>query len=925
MSAPVPPLYRWLLRVSAPAAEREWLLSDLDEEAAARAEAHGTREARAWSRRQVLASIRPLLGRRIEAAARTAWRAPMSIWRGVGADLLLAFRRLWAAPGFALICLLTLALGIGGNTAVFTLIDRFVFAPLPVPRPSELYRIGDTDQCCVNSGLPGSFSLFSYDLYLHLRDAGPQFSELAAFQATTHAITVGSPQPEAPADTLSGAFVSGNYFQMLDISPAIGRLMQPADDQASAAPVAVISHRAWTQHFHQRPDVVGSVVLLNGVAATVIGVTPKEFFGETLRPDPADIWIPLSNEPRLQPVARLLTTKSSHWLYIMGRLKPGTSPAEVQAQLSVRLRQWIAATLELSPEERERVPLQHVNVIAAAGGVASMRDEVRPSLQLLQAVAAAVLLIACANIANLLLARGMSRRTETAVRSALGATRGRLVAQFLSESLLLAFAGGLAGLVVAYAGARAIIDLTFRGAANVPVDPSPSPAVVVFAMAISGLTAVVFGAAPALVGSRSNPVDAMRGAGRSTADRSSKLRQSLIALQVALSLVLIMCAGLLGRSLDNLQKQDFGFQAEGLYSASLAPSLATTPPDQLRAIYAGARERLMRIPGIANVSFALYSPMSGDNWASRISVDGHGTSEQLDASWNRISPGYFDTVRTALLRGRSFDERDGPDGPLVAVISKTFADRFFGAGDPIGRRFGFTSATGASAHEFEIIGVVADAKYQDGWRPPYATFFLPFLQQSSGSRVGPAGSRYDRSHFAQALLVRTERGVPDLERALRVALGEVDARLIVRTFLPMQEQIAGNFNLERLISRLTIAFGSVALLLACLGIYGVTAYSVTRRTREIGIRMAIGASRPRVLGTILRGAFVQLAVGVAVGLPAAFIVGRLLQSTLFGVSGRDPLVLAAGLAILVVATATAALVPARRAATMNPVRALRVE
>jgi len=925
MNGPVPAVYRWLLRVFAPAAEREWLLSDLEEEAAARAEAFGARDARAWSRRQVLASMRPLLERRIEAAVRTAWRAPMSIWRGVGADLLLAFRRLWAAPGFTAICLVTLALGIGGNTAVFTLIDRFVFAPLPVPRPSELYRVGDSDQCCVNSGLPGAFSLFSYDLYLHLRDAAPEFKELAAFQATTHAITVGASQPRAPADTLSGAFVSGNYFQMLDLSPAAGRLFEPADDGPSAAPVAVISHRAWARHFQQRPDVVGRVVLLNGVAATIIGVAPNGFFGETLRPDPADIWIPLSNEPRLQPVARLLTVKSSHWLYVMGRLKPGSSPQEVQARLTAKLRQWITATLELSPEERERIPLQHVNVVAASRGVSSMRDELRPSLQLLQAVAAAVLLIACANIANLLLARGMSQRAETAVRSALGATRGRLVSQFLAESLLLSFAGGLAGLVVAHAGARAIIDLTFRGAANVPVDPSPSPAVVLFAVAVSGLTALIFGAAPALVGSRSNPVDAMRGAGRSTSDRTSKLRQSLIAFQVALSLVLIMCAGLLGRSLDNLQKQDFGFRAEGLYSASLAPSLETTPPHQLEAIYTAARERLLRIPGIGNVAFALYSPMSGDNWASRISVEGHDPSEHLDASWNRITPGYFDTVRTRLLRGRAFDDRDGPDAPLVAVISQTFADRFFGAADPIGRRFGFSRAKGASRREFEIVGVVADAKYQDGWRAPYATFFLPFLQQGDGGRVGGAAPQYDRSQFAQALLVHTERAVPGLERELRVALGEVDARLIVRTFIPMQEQIAGNFNLERLISRLTIAFGSVALLLACLGIYGVTAYSVTRRTREIGIRMAIGASRPRVLGIILRGALVQLAVGVTLGLPAAFVVGRLLQSKLFGVSGRDPLVLAAGLGILVVATALAAVVPARRAATMNPVRALRVE
>jgi predicted permease len=920
----VPPLCRWLLRAAASADEREWLLSDLEEETAALAIRAGRREARAWSRRQVLASVGPLLFRRIETAARAAGRTAMSICRGLGSDARLAVRRLCESPGFSLTCILTLALGIGGNTAVFTLIDRVLLKPLPVTRPFELYRVGNTDQCCVNTGLPGPFSLFSYDLYRHLRDAAPQFSELAAFQATTRAVTIGRPQSETAADTLSGVFVSGNYFQMLGLSPAVGRLVQPADDDAAAAPVAVISYRAWTQRFQQRQDIAGTAVLLNGVAATIVGVTPKDFFGETLRPDPADIWIPLSNEPQLQPAARLLTAKPTHWLYIMGRLKPGASVAEVQALLSAQLRQWIAATLELTDADRERVPLQHVNLVSAAGGVDSMRDEVKPSLQLLQAVAAAVLLIACANLANLLLARGMSRRTETAVRVALGATRPRLMSQFLTESLLLSAAGGLVGLIVAHAGARTIIDLTFRGAANVPVDPRPTAAVILFALGVSIVTALVFGAAPALVGSRSNPIDAMRGASRSTTERGSRLRQSLVALQVALSLVLLMCAGLLARSLANLEKQDLGFQAAGLYVASLAPSLASTPADELESVYARSREHVQRIPGVERVAFALYSPMSGDNWASGITVDGHGTSERMSASWNRVSPDYFETIGTPVLRGRVFDQRDRPDGPKVTVISRAFAERFFGSADPIGRHFGFSNSDGTGAREFEIIGIVGDAKYQDAREAPYVTFFLPFLQQGTG-RVGPAGTRLDRSHFAQALLLRTRAAVPDFEQQLRRALGEIDRRLIVRTFQPMQEQVAGNFNLERLIARLTVAFGSVALLLACLGIYGVTAYSVTRRTREIGIRMAVGASRGQVLATILRSAFAQLAAGVVLGVPAAFIVGRLLQSTLFGVSGRDPLVLGAGLAILGVATAMAAALPARRAAALDPVRALRVE
>jgi macrolide transport system ATP-binding/permease protein len=910
MSDSLSRLLRWLLRAAASSTDRAWLLADLDEETATRARSHGPRAARAWARRQVLRSILPLLSTRLATATRRARSTPVNILRGSRSDFGLALRRLWSAPAFALTCILTLALGIGGNTAVFTLIDRVVLEPLPVARPHELYRLGDSDDCCVNSGLSGSFSLFE---------------QLAAFQANTRAITLGRPEPGAAGETLDGVYVSGNYFQMLGLAPAAGRLVQPADDVSGAPPVAVISHRAWMQRFAGRADVLGRPILLNGVAGTIVGVAPPGFYGETLRPDPPDIWIPLAAEPALQPAARLLLARASRWLYVIGRLPAGAAVPPLEAALTASLQQWIVANLELSADERSRVPEQHVKVVAAPSGVSSLRDVVTPTLQLLQAVAAAVLLIACANLANLLLARGLARRTETAVRTALGATRGRLVAQALAEALLLAGAGGLVGLCLAYAGARAIIDLTFRGAASIPIDPAPSPLVLLFAVGVSLLTATVFGAAPAVIASRTDPMDAMRGAGRSTGDRSSTLRQSLIAIQVALSLVLITCAGLLARSLDNLQDQNFGFRAESLYAAALAPSLSATPTDQLESLYAQTRTRLLQIPGVSHAAFALYSPMSGDNWASAIAIEGHATGERLVASWNRVSPGYFDTVGTPLLRGRAFDQRDRPGAPLVAIVSETFATRFFGSSDPIGRRIGFASSRGAAKPEFEIVGIVGDAKYQDARAPAYATFFLPFLQEAAHRAGAAPGARTDRSHYAQALLVRTHAAVPELGDALRGALAEVDGRLIIRTLRPMQEQVAGHFNLERLIARLTIAFGSVALLLACLGIYGVTAHGVTRRTREIGIRMAVGASRPQVLRTVLRGAGLQLAVGVALGLPAAFAAGRLLESTLFGVSARDPLVLGAGLAVLGLAALIAAVIPARRAAAMDPVRALRLD
>ena len=842
-------------------------------------------------------------------------------------DVSHAVRRLLEAPAFTIVAVLTLALGIGVNSAVFTLIDRVMLKPLPVQRPGELYRLGDTDDCCVNGGLAGSFSLFSHDLYIHLRDAAPEFTQLAAFQANVRPITIGRTDADTPPETLEGSFVSGNYFQMFELVPVAGRLLQPSDDTRGAAPAGVLSYRAWTNRFQRRPDVVGRPVTLNGISATIVGVAPEGFYGDMLRPDPAEIWVPLAAEPLLQPAARLLEAKGSHWLYIIGRLRPGATIPPLQARLTTELQHWITSTLELSPEDRRDVPKQHINIISAAGGVSNMRDEVAPSLELLQVLAAAVLLIACANLANLLIARGIGRRVETAVRVALGASRSRLVAESLTESVVLACMGGAVGLFVSFAGARAIIDLAFYGASNVPVDPTPSFIVLGFAFTVSLATGIVFGTAPAIVGSRSDPIDAMRGAGRTTSDRGAVLRRSLIAMQVAISLVLVTCAGLLGRSLNNLEAQDFGFQVPSRYVVTLAPSLSSVPAAQLPSLYDRLQERLRRIPGVTNAAFSLYSPMSGDNWSSLITVEGHAQSERLIASWNRVSPRYFETIGTPIVRGRAFDERDGPDSLLVAVASQAFVKKYFADKDPIGRRIGFVNSKGEGLREIEIVGVVGDAKYQDGKGPPYVTFFLPFLQQTTAARQSQAetGVAIDRSHFPGAIEIYGPGAAAGMEAEVRRALADVDRRITVRRVNTIREQIAGAFSLERLISRLTMAFGGIALLLACLGLYGVTAYSVSRRTREIGIRMAVGASRPRVLQTVLHGALSQLAIGLAIGLPAALAAGRLLQSQLFAVSPTDPVVLFGACAVLTVAAAIAALLPARRAAALDPVKALRVE
>ena len=845
----------------------------------------------------------------------------MNTWRGVMADVVAATRRLTAAPGFSAVCILTLALGIGGNTAVFTLIDRVILKPLPVPRPGELYRVGSTNACCVNSGLQREFSLFSYDLYRHLRDAVPEIPALAAFQANVGSFVIGRVEADTPPETLRGSFVSGNYFEMLGIKPARGRLLLVEDDRPEADPVAVISYRAWRDRYGMAPDISGRSIAINGVAATIAGVAPETFYGETLRPEPPDVWVPLAHEPRLRPQARLLENRSSHWLYVIGRIPPGVDAGSFDGRLTTALQQWITANLVLREEDRPRIAEQHTRLVSAAAGVRTMRDEVAPSLKLLQVMAAAVLLIACANLANLLIVRGLARRTETAVRVALGAPRVRLVRQFLVESLLLASLGGIAGVFLSFVAAQAIVDLAFRGVSFIPVDASPTPSVLLFAVAVSLVTGIVFGVAPALVASKTDPIDAMRGAGRSTGSGGSRFRRTLVSAQIALSLVLLTGAALLAKSLAQLQAQDFGIRIDQRYVVDVLPTFGTAGPEELEGVYTRIVSRLEEIPGVTRAAMSLYSPMSGDNWASGIVVEGRDLNERLQASWNRVTPGYFETVGTPVLRGRGILPQDGPGAPLVAVVSQTFARRFFGDGDPIGRRIGFSGS--GSRLEYAIVGIVGDAKYQDARADAHATFFMPFLQTPPVADGAPV--RLNRSHHPQAIALHVAGGAGQLEPLVRRALAEADPRVTVMNVRSMADQVAGHFNIDRLIARVAMAFGAVALLLACLGIYGITAASVTRRTREIGIRIAIGASPRGVLATVLRGGVLQLAAGLAVGVPAALAAGRWLEATLFGVKGHDPVSLLLAALVLSVCAVAAVLIPARRAARLDPVRALRLD
>jgi len=829
-------------------------------------------------------------------------------------DLRLALRTLRKSPGFTAAVVLTLALGIGATTAIFTLLDAVMLKSLPVANPQQLYRLGDNNNCCVMTGTQndGSFVLFSYALYEELRDHTPELGGLTAFEPSLENLNVRRGAASA-AEPYKGEYVSGNYFLMFGIEPFAGRLLGPADDSHAAPPAAVMSYHTWQHHFGSDLSVIGSTVNINGLACTIAGVTPRGFYGDTLRSDPPDFWLPLVAEPeqwRLQGA-------QVESLYLIGRLKPGLSPEPVQARLNVELQQWLNSHREVIPaRDQKDIPQQHIRLTPAAGGVQQMQTDYATGLRLLLTLSGLLLLIACANIANLLLARGSANRSQMAVRLALGAGRGRLMRQMLTESVLLALGGGLAGVYVAYAGAHAILLLAFRGASYVPIDAQPSLPVLGFSILLSLTTGIVFGILPAWTASQSDPLDALRGTGRSTGERASALQKSLVVAQVAFSIVLLIGAGLVTQSLRNLQDQNFGFVTDGRLIVHIEPGLSGYTPEKLPGLYQRLEETMQQIPGVLSSSLSWYSPMAGSNSSERVYVQGKLPDYSGKApSWDRVGPHYFETIGTRLLEGRVIDERDIPGAQNVAVINETFARRFFSNENPIGQHFGMEWDAPHSG-DYEIVGIVEDAKYWDTRGPAYATFFLSLLQAPPGDIV---------RGWVGAIELHVAGRPENIESSVRKAIADVDPNLPVLSMMSFGEQVARNFNQERLIARLTELFGALALILACVGLYGVTSYAVSRRTNEIGIRMALGADRGNVLGLVLRAALAQLGLGLAVGIPAALAGGHLLAHQLYGVRSYDPAILGAAALVLAACAIFAASVPARRAAKVDPMVALRYE
>ena len=830
--------------------------------------------------------------------------------------LKLAFRNLVKSPFVTVVAVLSLALGIGSTAAIYSLFDQMIVRALPVQAPERLVNLSSPGP------KPGSQSsnqagdgdhIFSYPMFRDLEEKATGLAGVAAHRGFGANLTYGE-----GTESGEGMLVSGSYFPLLGLEPELGRLLGPDDDRVIGQHrVAVLSHRFWRTRMGSDRGVVGERLVVNGETLTIVGVAPRGFDGTTLGSTP-DVFVPLTLRAEVEPwfQAEDFDDRRVYWAYVFGRLAPGGTVEQARAELQGTYGTILAeveAPLQegLSPATMERFLAKEIGVEPGPQGQSSLQGDARRPLLLLFAITGVVLLIACANIANLLLARGAARGAEMAIRSSLGAGRGRLLVQLLAESALLALLGGLVGLAVAH-GTLRLIGSLLPSLAGDSLELALSPQVVLFSGALVLATGLLFGLYPALHATRPDLVTALKsGAGRASGARSAaRFRTVLATAQIALATALLVAAGLFVQSLANVSRVDLGLDGENLVTFSIAPVLNGYEPEASLALFERLEDELAAVPGVTDVTAALVPVLAGSSWGTDVNVEGfeRGPDTDANARFNRVGPGYFATMGVPLVAGREFTPADRGGTTDVAIVNQTFARKFGLAEDGA---VGKWMSEGGDELDMQIVGVVADAKYANVKDEVPPVFVRPYRQ----------GLDLDFMNF----YLRSEIDPEEIIAAVPGVVARLDPNLPVDELKTLDLQVRENVFLDRMITTLSAAFAVLATLLAAIGLYGVLAFTVAQRTRELGVRMALGAGRGRVRALVLGQMGKMLAVGGVLGLAGAVAAGRAAQSLLFGLEWHDPLVIASGVGILVVVALLAAYLPARKASLVDPVEALRSE
>jgi predicted permease len=827
----------------------------------------------------------------------------------LGQDARYGLRAMLRSPGVTAVALLSLALGIGANTAIFSLMDTVMLRSLPVEEPDRLVLFGNGLDEGISDGFPNTL-LYSYPFYREMRSRNAVFSELAAAFSMTDRVH-GFVEGDGEAEAMDLQLVSGTYFPMLGVQAQRGRLLFEEDDRTEGGrPVAVVSHAWWTRRMARDGSVLGKKLRIGSTIFQIVGVAPPEFFGTKVGQAP-DIWIPLAMQKEVPPGFDGYRDNMFESLHLMARLKPGVTLAEADANVNLLFRQILRgfSGAPLNEENLGKLERTHVELNPMATGFSRLRWQFSHPLKILMAVVGLVLLIACANIANLLLARSTSRARELAARQALGAGRFRLIRQLLTESLVLALLGGGLGVAFSSLASRLLVRMISDGRSALELDVPVDTRLLLFTLAVTLATALLFGTIPALLATRPDVGESLKeGRGPAGAPGKKPLAKALVTSQVAVSLVLLVGAGLFVRSLINLTRVDTGFDRENVIRLRVDPSSVGYREDaQLMNLYRQIEERASALPGVRAASFSIFTFNEG-TWNNSIWVQGYSEGRrEVNVHHNAVGDGYFAAMGIPLLAGRTFGPEDTPTSPKVGVIGETTARRLFPSGSPIGRHYG---PGPQSAGDIEVIGVVKDVKYNSLDEEPQPGDYLPYRQNV---------------RLLNDFEVRYTGQAAALVPALRRAIHEVDRTLPISEVVTLDEQVARSITNQRLIAQLSAFFGLLAVFLACIGIYGLMSYLVARRVNEIGLRMALGAERSSVLWLVMRESLWLVALGVALGAPAAVGGDRLIASMLFGLRGADAASVLAAAGLLCALGAVAGYLPARRASRIDPMVALRCE